>query len=154
MESAIDFLKDCEIKIAIMHHPLTDLIKDDLDKIKPLLFRNFDILLIGHKHQADVEFTKNFHGTLLCCQSNASVADFSDGKYQNGYTIIDFEKGGITKIHYRKYLPNHGKFVANTEVGTEDGCFTIDYPNSIEIHRNNVVDKAFDPSKCQIRQCK
>lgn len=144
VESAIDFLKDCEIKIAIMHHPLTDLIKDDLDKIKPLLFRNFDILLIGHKHQADVEFTKNFHGTLLCCQSNASVADFSDGKYQNGYTIIDFEKGGITKIHYRKYLPNHAKFVANTDVGTEDGCFTIDYPNSIEIHRNNVVDKAFE----------
>ena len=134
VESAISFLKDAEIKIAVMHHPLTDLRKDDFDKVKPILYRNFDILLIGHKHLVDIEYTKNFHGTLLCCQSTASVADFSDCKYQNGYSIID----------YRKYLSDHAKFVPNVDIGRDDGCFPINYPNMDQINRSIVVDKAFD----------
>lgn len=144
IESAIDFLQDTDIRIAIVHHPLIDLMKEDCDKVKPILYRYFDILLIGHKHLPDMEFTRNFHGTLLCCQCNASVADFSDEKYQNGYAIIDFQKGGTTKIHYRKYLPDDGLFVAYTDVGTNDGCISIDYPNSTQIKRSNIIDKAFE----------
>lgn len=144
VESAIDFLKETEVKIAIMHHPLDDLIKDDREKVKPLLYRNFDILLIGHKHCVDVEFTRNFHGTLLSCQSNASVADFSDEKYQNGYAIIDFEKGCTTTIHYRKYLSDHAMFVPNVDVGSDDGCIIINYPDESIIHRSSIIDKALD----------
>lgn len=144
VEFAIDFLKDANVRIAIMHNPLTDLVECDLEKVKPILYRNFDVLLIGHKHFVDIEYTKNFHGSLLSCQSNASVADFSDDKYQNGYAIINFIKGGNTIIQYRKYLPDFVKFVSNTDVGTDDGCISIVYPDEKQIYRSAIIDKALD----------
>lgn len=144
IESAKAFLKNTDVKIAVMHHPFEDLLKEDKDKVKSILFKHFDILLIGHKHQLDIEYTKNFHGTLLKCQSNASVADFSDAQYTNGYSIINFNKGGETKICYRKYLSDHGKFVANTDIGSDsdDGCMTIPYPDENQIAKTRIVDKA------------
>ena len=146
VESAMAFLKNADVKIAIMHHPLEDLLKDDRDKIKSILYKHFDILLIGHKHQLDIEYTKNFHGTLLKCQSNASVADFSDAQYTNGYSIINFNKGGETKICYRKYLTDHEKFVANTDIGSDsdDGCVSIPYPDESQIVKTGIVDKALN----------
>lgn len=144
VELAKAFLKDTEVKIAVMHHPIEDLLKDDRDKVKNILYKNFDILLIGHKHQLDIEYTKNFHGTLLKCQSNASVADFSDAHYTNGYSIINFDKGGETKICYRKYLSDHEKFVANTDIGSDsdDGCMSIPYPDKNHIVKTGIVDRA------------
>lgn len=146
IESAVSFLKDTDIKIAVMHHPFEDLIKEDRDKIKPILYKHFDVLLIGHKHQLDIDFTRNFHGTLLISQSNASVADFSDSKYTNGYSIINFNKGGETKICYRKYLTDHEKFVANTDIGSDsdDGCMIIPYPDETQIVKTGIVDKALN----------
>lgn len=146
VESAISFLKNTDIKIAIMHHPFEDLSKEDRDIVKPKLFKHFDVLLIGHKHKLDIEYTKNFHGTLLKCQSNASVADFSDAQYTNGYSIINFNKGGETKICYRKYLTDIEKFVANTDIGSDsdDGCMIIQYPDETQIAKTEIVDKALN----------
>ena len=144
IESAVVFLKDAKIKIAVMHHPLEDLTKEDRDKIKSTLYKYFDVLLIGHKHQLDVDFTKNFHGTLLNCQSNASVADFSNDKYTNGYSIINFEKGGETIIKYRKYLSDYEKFVPNVDIGSEDGSISIAYPDEKQVTKTKIVDKALN----------
>lgn len=146
IESAISFLKNTDVKIAVMHHPLEDLIKADRDGIKSAIYKHFDILLIGHKHKLDIDYTRNFHGTLLICQNNASVADFSDSKYTNGYSIINFNKGGETKICYRKYLTDHEKFVANTDIGSDsdDGRMTIPYPDESQIVKTVIVDKALN----------
>lgn len=146
IELATTFLKNTDIKIAVMHHAFEDLLKEDKDKIKSMLYKHFDILLIGHKHKLDIEYTKNFHGTLLMCQSNASVADFSDAQYTNGYSIINFGKGRETKICYRKYLVDHEKFVANTDIGSDsdDGCITIPYPDENQIVKSGIVDKALN----------
>ena len=146
IESAIVFLKSADAKIAVMHHSLEDLEKEDRDKIKAQIYNNFDILLVGHKHRIDIEYTRNFHGTLLICQSNASVADFSDIKFTNGSSIINFNKNNSAKIKYRKYLPEITKFVANTDIGTDsdDGCITIYYPDEKQIERTKVVDKALN----------
>lgn len=144
IESAISFLKNADFRIAVMHHPLQDLSKEDRDKVKPLLYKHFDILLIGHKHQLDIDFTRNFHGTLLICQSNASVADFSNDKYTNGYSIIHFRKGDETKINYRQYLSEHEKFVPYTAIGSEDGSITISYPDENQIKKTRIVDKALN----------
>lgn len=144
IESAVSFLKDTDIKIAVMHHPFEDIIKEDRDKIKPILYKHFDVLLIGHKHQLDIDFTRNFHGTLLKSQSNASVADFSDAKYTNGYSIINFNKGGQTTIKYRKYLSDHEKFVSNTDIGSDSGCISISYPDENQILKTGIVDKSLN----------
>ena len=144
VESAITFLKNSNIRIAVVHHPLEDLIKEDRDKIRPALYKHFDVLLIGHKHKLDIDFTRNFHGTLLNCQSNASVADFSDNIYTNGYSIINFNKGGETTIVYRKYLSDYEKFVPNVDMGSEDGCISISYPDEKQVIKTRIADKAIN----------
>lgn len=145
VESAIQYLKDTEIKIAIAHHPLDYLMDEDRKEVKPLINSNFDILLVGHAHCNEIAFTRDFYGTLLCCQSNASIADLSKHKdYQSGYSIINFEKGKQAVIAYRKYLPDHKKFVSNTDIGNDSGVIEIDYPNSNKIEQDKIIDKALN----------
>jgi protein involved in ribonucleotide reduction len=145
IESALIYLKETEIKIAIAHHPFEYLSEDDKKSIKPLINSNFDILLAGHAHCYDIAFTRDFYGTILCCQSNASIADFSKNKdYQSGYSIINFEKGKQATISYRKYLPEHRKFVSNTDIGNDSGEIVIDYPDSDKITQDKIIDKVIN----------
>lgn len=144
VESAIDFLKDYEIRIAVMHHSIEDVADFEKDNLKKNLYRYFDILLTGHRHKLDLAFTQNFQGTLLSCQSNASLADFSTETYNNGYSIICFEKNDKATISYRKYLTDLGKFVSNTDVGSDDGCVVLHYPKDNEIQKVNVIEKVLE----------
>lgn len=144
IDNAVEFLNQCETRIAIMHHSLEDVIDFDRENAKKSLFQNFDILLTGHKHKLDVAFATNFQGTLLTCQSNASLADFSNGDYTNGYAIIDFEKKQKIDIHYRKYLADHGKFVINTDIGEDNGTKTFLYPTEEVIRNNAIVTKILE----------
>jgi predicted MPP superfamily phosphohydrolase len=142
IESALIHIKETEIKIAIAHHPFEYLLEEDKKAIKPLINSSFDILLVGHAHCNDIAFTKDFYGTILCCQSNASIADFSKHKdYQSGYSIINFEKGQRATISYRKYLYEHKKFVSNTDIGNDQGEIVIDYPNLNKIEQDKIIDK-------------
>lgn len=145
IESALDYLKEADIKIAIAHHPYEYLLEDDKKAIKPVISSNFDILLVGHAHCNDIAFTRDFYGTILCCQSNASIADFSKNTdYQSGYSIINFEKGKRTTISYRKYLHMHKKFVSNTDIGNDSGEIIIDYPNPQKIEQDKIIDKVIN----------
>jgi hypothetical protein len=143
IESACNYLQNENIKIAISHHPLEFLLDEDKKSVKPLINVNFDPLLVGHAHCNDMVFARDFHGTILVCQSNATIADCSrDKDYQNGYSLINFEKGASATISYRKYLPEHKKFVGNTDIGTENGEITLVYPNLDKITHDKIVDKA------------
>lgn len=145
IDSAYTFLQNANIKIAIMHHPFEYLLDEDRKSIKSKISSDFDILLVGHAHYNEMAFTKDFHGTTLICQSNSTIADSSKQKeYQNGYSIINFEKGVQAIISYRKYLSDHKKFVPNTDIGTEDGTIVLTYPNSDKIAQNKIIDKVID----------
>lgn len=145
INSACTFLQNADIKIAVMHHPFEYLLDEDRRSIKPIISSNFDILLVGHAHCNDMAFTRDFYGTILICQSNSTIADFSKDKdYQNGYSIINFEKGKQTTIFYRKYLSEHKRFVSNTEIGNDEGQIVLTYPNSDKIAQNKLIDKVIN----------
>lgn len=147
IESAIQFFENKEnlmVKIAIMHHSINDLQNDDIATIKSKLFSHFDILLVGHKHYVDIDYTRTFSGTLLISQSNASLADFSDSKYQNGYSIIHFDKGTNARIVFRKYLTDKEIFVSNTDVGNDKGEIIINYPSQQVIEEDVIMNKIID----------
>lgn len=115
-----------EIKIALVHHPIEFLQKFDRDSVKPLLYKNFNILFTGHVHELDASYTQNLFGNLFVSIANSTIGDSSsDRKLTNGYTIIEYFPGEKYKVFYRKYIEIYNRFVPNTDIGTDDGSKTF-----------------------------
>ncbi|WP_406539578.1 metallophosphoesterase [Fibrobacter sp.] len=144
VDESLNFLKDADIRIAVMHHSLEDLVEFDREDVRKALYKNFDILLTGHKHKLDLSLSTNFQGTLLNCQCNASLADFSDSVYTNGYSIINFEKNSKAQIIYRKYLKDNETFVKNTDIGNDEGFICLSFPQLGDIEKKGIEEKALE----------
>lgn len=118
--NSLNHIKDCEFKVAITHHPVEFLKDFDRDAVKIELFKNYNILLTGHVHELSSTYTQDLYGDIFISIANSTIADESrDAKYYNGYNIIEFVPNEKVIVTYRKYLPNHEKFVANTEIGND-----------------------------------
>lgn len=134
---ALKELKECEIKIAVTHHPLSHLNSFDRDNISPALYREFDLILIGHNHEARSETTHSLsHGLFFSYAPG--VMDFNtdseNRRYSNGYRIIDFDplKGEVTSFS-RRYNKKENRFDPNTDDGDREGKCTYKLPSNIEL---------------------
>ncbi|MFV8364707.1 metallophosphoesterase [Flavobacterium sp. ZT3P35] len=110
------FIKDCDIRIALMHHQL-DWISDVESKIiKSHISGNYKLIFSGHTHQTDIEYVQNLSGTSLRVVSPSGLNQIrqSNKDYANGFSVIDY--GEDIKCNFLKY--NHGLkiFVDNTDV--------------------------------------
>lgn len=110
------FIKDCDLKIALMHHQLDWLSDVESKIIKSHVSSNYDLIFSGHVHQTDVEYVQNLTGTSLRVVSPSGLNQIrqSDSNYMNGFSVIDY--GESVKCNFLKY--NHGLkiFVDNTDV--------------------------------------
>lgn len=110
------FIKDCDTRIALIHHQL-DWISDVESKIiKSHISANYNLIFSGHVHQTDVEYVQNLTGTSLRVVSPSGLNQIrqSETDYVNGFSVIDY--GEDVKCNFLKY--NHGlkTFVDNTDV--------------------------------------
>ena len=92
IERANDALKECDIKIAIFHHPLEWLSPDEKSYIQNTLTNNFDLLLCGHMHNNNASSLASNLGNLFT--SNTGCL-FQTRDYFNGYSIIEIQEGQI-----------------------------------------------------------
>ena len=126
IEHSLKKISGSEIKIALVHHPIEFLQKFDRDSVNPLLYKNFNILVTGHVHELDANYTQNLFGNLFVSIANSTIGDSSsDKKLTNGYTIIEYTPKEKFKVFYRKYVEIHNRFVPNTDIGTDDGSKTF-----------------------------
>lgn len=88
IDSVLQELNDCQIKIAIMHHTLEWLSADERTAIQRSLSANFDALLCGHNHENNANQLFSNVGTLFT--SNTGCI-YQSSKYFNGYSIIDLD---------------------------------------------------------------
>ncbi len=44
VQNSLQFIKNCSIKIAVIHHPLEFLNESDLENVKPLIYKNYDLI--------------------------------------------------------------------------------------------------------------
>lgn len=110
------FIKDCDIRIALMHHQL-DWISDVESKIiKSHLSANYNLIFSGHVHQADVEYVQNLTGTSLRVVSPSGLNQIrqSETDYANGFSIVDYGEG--LKCNFLKYNHTLKIFVDDTGV--------------------------------------
>jgi predicted MPP superfamily phosphohydrolase len=134
------FISNCDIKIALLHHPLDWLLVSERQIITNHLTKDFDILLLGHVHESKTSMTSGFTGTLFTNIAPSGLNDIrSDSRqYSNGFTVIDFDKAANEiACQYWRYNHNSKDFVLNTDLATE-GKYFSKIPNEKSKKKQNL----------------
>ncbi|MFB9079644.1 metallophosphoesterase [Flavobacterium procerum] len=110
------FIKDCHLKIAIVHHQLDWLSQVEKQTIHSHINKNFDIVFSGHVHEHMSSMHTGFTGSCFHNVSPSGLNQIRSDKtlFQNGFTLVDYNDS-IT-CHYLKYNHAQQKFVDNTDV--------------------------------------
>ncbi|MCH7310539.1 metallophosphoesterase [Acinetobacter sp. ANC 4805] len=106
VERAADEIRDCELKIAVLHHPLDWISPDEKTYIQNTLTNNFDLLLCGHMHNNSASTIASNLGSLFV--SNTGCI-YENRQYFNGYSIIEIQEGSIRTIA-REYYDQRNTF--------------------------------------------
>lgn len=140
IENSLLEISDCQVKLALTHHPLEFFKEFDRETLKSAIYRNYDIIFTGHVHELSSSYTSDLLGNIFISIANSTIGDFpKERKYVNGYTIVDLEPNHEIVTHYRKFIETHGIFVPNTDIGTEDGkkLFPILKDDKLEVFEAN-----------------
>lgn len=143
VDLAIKDIKDCDLKVAIIHHPLEYLMQFEQSDMKNSLHKNFDMILTGHIHQNDSIRTQRTMGFLI---TNTCGSLFS-GRCFNHYSIIryDFSKRSCLII-FRKYYDGRREFDKDL-FQFPDGKveFINESQDKIKLHKQNytVINKSY-----------
>ncbi|MFA6245929.1 MAG: metallophosphoesterase [Mucilaginibacter sp.] len=136
--NGIDYLKDCDYRIAVMHHYTDQLFDSDKLISEKLLQSEFDMMLCGHVHSASNRYIIEPQGKLLTLIAPGTLTanintDYK--KYSNGFSTIDlnFLESKIFIKFYEYTFPNSA-FSINTAMG-KDGLWILDLPKSEEIEK-------------------
>lgn len=131
LKQSIYQIKDCDIKIAMLHHPLDWLASVEFKVISQILQKEFDMMFCGHVHESQTELKATMLGKLLVAIAPSNWIDNSGSDsrtYSNGYTVIDYENE--IKLEHRRYSNNKNCYVANTDLGNDEGCDIFPIPSS------------------------
>jgi len=109
------FVKNCDLKIALMHHQLDWLSEIELKTIKSHISKKYDLVFSGHIHETEVEHVHNLAGTSFRVVSPSGLNQIrqKESDYINGFSVIDY--GENIKCHFLKYNSNQEIFVDNTD---------------------------------------
>lgn len=88
IELAAAPLAECDVKIALVHHPLNWLSPRDFAPVQRAIARNFDILLHGHVHEGDGLSLVAPHNNLIICGAGCL---YQSRDYFNGFSIIEID---------------------------------------------------------------
>lgn len=128
VENSLNFLKDCPLKIAVIHHPLEFLNEKDLENVKPIMYKYYDMILMGHTHKLEGRNIDDIDGKLFISVGKSITGIKSkESDYKCGYSVIEFFPNDKFKVNYKKYIDDQGVFVNNTDIGNNEGAkeFTI-----------------------------
>lgn len=124
-------LKECQLKIALIHHPL-DWLKYEINTIKQWISRDYKLLLCGHVHQDETTYECKPYGSIFVNIAPSFTNDIrggSNGAFANGLTILDYDiVGKNVTCRYYSYNHNERKYVLNNDL-VEGGVASFSLPN-------------------------
>jgi predicted MPP superfamily phosphohydrolase len=88
VDLALSAIDDCDVRIAVLHHPLEWLAIWDRRAAEVPLLDRFDLLLCGHIHEAAPLFLRNRIGTCVIGQAGCL---YEHRDYKNSYNIVDID---------------------------------------------------------------
>lgn len=133
--TSMEFIKNTDIKIAIIHHPLDWFHDVEKPYIKSFIDRDYDMLFCGHVHEGNslLKITDLYNSIAI----SVAPANWEYGircnnsNFSNGYAIVDYEADLEITIHNRIYSYTKDSFVPNVNVGNESGKQILNVGNSI-----------------------
>lgn len=131
IDFAVEPLKDCDLRIGIVHHPLQWLIPMEHASTQRRAFQVFDLLLFGHNHEPDLASVQHSREPNII---NHCGCLYQSRDYFNGYSIIDcdLEKNEVTLV-LRSYSDKRREFVKAEDI-LQDGRKTF----PLELRRGRV----------------
>ena len=122
IHTSLQSIRECEIKIAVLHHPFDWLTEFDRRRIKPLLGEDCHFILCGHEHQSRVERVSGTDGDYVFIPAGAS---YDRPNFPNSYNFVhlnlDNDKG---TVYLRKWSRARTKWIKNEEA-YENGQFSL-----------------------------
>ena len=119
-----DYIKECEVRIALMHHPL-DWFNLEKNIISNHINKDFDLLFVGHVHESNTMIQTGFTGTLFTDVASSWTSDIrEDSKaFSNGFSLIKYNKRNEEiDCYYYKYNHSNKEYILNTDLA-DNGRF-------------------------------
>lgn len=152
--NASNFIKNCELKIALIHHPYDWISEVERKIIHNHLHTNYNLMFVGHVHEGDTSVETNYAGSLFVNVAPGVLTDIrSDSRsYSTGFTIVDYkEENKIINCSFKRYNHSSKKFVSNTDLG-ENGFSIFEMPlqgrlkqiKTAQDHLRTIVEVRFE----------
>lgn len=112
VEEAAEAIKDCDLKLALCHHPFEMLAEWDGRTVRRRIAKEFDMLFTGHIHDSELSFFQQTFGGFFVSTSGC----LNGGGAFNLYSLleIDFAEQSVA-CHLRKWYPDRREFDQETE---------------------------------------
>ncbi|MCA6069389.1 metallophosphoesterase [Chryseobacterium sp. RG1] len=147
IENSLNFINGCDIKIALMHHPLEFLHDSEQEKVQEKIQQEFDLVFLGHTHKQQITYNQSLLGNCYFSIGKSLNGLESDkNSYTNGYSIIELEPHKKIKVYLRKYNFAKNIFIDNSDYGFENGIFEIEINKDVNpIAQNELtVEESFN----------
>jgi predicted phosphodiesterase len=132
----IQELKDDDLVIALMHHPLDWLVDFDRDLIEERLCRHCHFILHGHQHRPRVNVSQSTLGDVVVIPGGASYNRrySEDPRYTNAYNIthLNFNDNQGT-VYLRRWNDQQGNWTEDDEL-YPGGRYNFTLTQGLELH--------------------
>ena len=119
---SFESIKDTDIKVCLMHHPLDWLVDEDKSAIEKCI-SCYDIVLNGHIHESDAKMWTSFNGQSLF-NTCGKLDDSND--FYNGYALISIEPfSKLCDVILRQYMGFPRNCFDRALHLTESGIFSV-----------------------------
>lgn len=112
LQVAYSKIKDCDIKIANVHHCINWLSNFEQIMVKKFYYKYFNLVFFGHEHTEQPELV-NFNDEDTLILNSASI--FQGRNNINGYSLVDYSfSNKSAEIYIREYNNRETKFATVT----------------------------------------
>ena len=130
VRNGVDFAKNADLKIALVHHPFDWLRDFDRHDCRALLQRNCDFILHGHLHQSELAILRAPGTEAMMI---AAGACYETREYRNSYNIVRLDlETGRGQVYLRCYSDAEGGFWTKdvlTYRDVKDGIYPFVLPS-------------------------
>lgn len=93
--------KEVDLKIALMHHPFSDLRPFLSYEIESLIYNHFDMLFTGHIHKQKIGSHYHNANGIFSLSSPATLS--FEEKSEMGFSIVDFDLSLLNRVNVQRY---------------------------------------------------
>jgi predicted phosphodiesterase len=92
IENSLEFIRDCDLKICIQHHPLKYLSENlEQDRIKRIIQSEYDLFFIGHIHNLSTDYIQGDKGNYFVSVGKSLTGNEIDSRaYSDGYSFLEY----------------------------------------------------------------